>query len=147
MEPPKDINSYLKVFSTELGDRILESFPPLHGAQDPPSPLLSKLLRRPYAAQAVAISGVVARLAKARAAAGVAECRQAYRLKLDFRQGYGLNLWLWALMVHRGDDCEMKTPSDIYELRITLQEVRPPIWRLIQIPSTSCGFLEWVKSR
>ena len=30
----------------------------------------------------------------------------------------------------------MKTTSCIYELRITLQEIRPPIWRLIQIPST-----------
>ena len=31
----------------------------------------------------------------------------------------------------------MKGPPGIYELRITLQEIRPPIWRLIQVPSTS----------
>jgi hypothetical protein len=30
----------------------------------------------------------------------------------------------------------MKTQSYIYQLRITLQEIRPPIWRLIQVPST-----------
>lgn len=74
MEPPNDINNYLRVFADELGKRILESFPPLHGAQDPPSPLLSKLLRRPYPGQSVAISGVVKRLAEARSAAVVAEC-------------------------------------------------------------------------
>jgi hypothetical protein len=30
----------------------------------------------------------------------------------------------------------MKTPSCIYELRITLEEIRPPIWRLVQVPGT-----------
>jgi len=74
MEPPSDINSYLRVFANELGERILESFPPLHGAQDPPSPLLTTLLRKPYAAQAVAVMGVVGRLAQARSAGVVAEC-------------------------------------------------------------------------
>ena len=74
MERPTSISDYLKAFATELGERILESFPPLHGAQDPPSPLLSKLLRRPYPAQAVAISGIVRGLAEAGAAAVVAEC-------------------------------------------------------------------------
>ncbi len=29
-----------------------------------------------------------------------------------------------------------KSQSYIYELRITLQEIRPPIWRLVQVPST-----------
>jgi Plasmid pRiA4b ORF-3-like protein len=29
-----------------------------------------------------------------------------------------------------------KTDPWVYELRITLQEIRPPIWRLIQVPST-----------
>jgi hypothetical protein len=74
MEPPNDIPTYLRVFANEMGERILQSFPPLHGPQDPPSPLLQKLLRRPYPAQAVAIGGVVNRLAEARSAAVVAEC-------------------------------------------------------------------------
>ena len=74
MERPTSIGQYLKAFAIELGERILESFPPLHGAQDPPSPLLAKLLRRPYPAQSVAISGIVKRLAEARSAAVVAEC-------------------------------------------------------------------------
>src|SRR5262252_4781239 len=74
MERPTSISDYLRAFATELGQRILDSFPPLHGTQDPPSPLLSKLLRRPYPAQSVAILGVVKRLAEARSAAVVAEC-------------------------------------------------------------------------
>lgn len=30
----------------------------------------------------------------------------------------------------------MKTSSGVYEVRITLAEIRPPIWRLVQVPST-----------
>ena len=74
MERPTSIATYLRAFTTELGERILESFPPLHGVEDPVSPLLTRLLRRPYPAQAVVISGVVKRLAEARSAAVVAEC-------------------------------------------------------------------------
>ena len=69
-----DIPTYLRRFANELGERILDSFPPLQGAQDPTSPLLAKLLRRPYPAQAVAVGGIVKRLAEARSAAVVAEC-------------------------------------------------------------------------
>ena len=69
-----DIPTYLRAFSNELGERILESFPPLHGPQEPPSPLLAHLLRRPYPGQNLAIMGVVERLAQARSAAVVAEC-------------------------------------------------------------------------
>ena len=29
-----------------------------------------------------------------------------------------------------------KTQLGIYELRITLQEIRPPVWRLVQVPDT-----------
>ena len=74
MEPPTNIETYLRAHANELGQRILESFPPLQGAQDPTSPLLAKLLRRPYPAQAVAVGGIVKRLAEARSAAVVAEC-------------------------------------------------------------------------
>jgi hypothetical protein len=35
-----------------------------------------------------------------------------------------------------GMTAKTKTQPCIYELRITLQEIRPPIWRLIQIPDT-----------
>jgi len=69
-----DIPTYLRVFANEMGERILQSFPPLHGPQDPPSPLLAKLLRRPYPSQAVAVMAIVKRLVEARSAAVVAEC-------------------------------------------------------------------------
>jgi hypothetical protein len=29
-----------------------------------------------------------------------------------------------------------KTQLCVYELRITLQEIRPPIWRLLRVPNT-----------
>jgi hypothetical protein len=60
--------------SSELGERILESYPPLHSIDDPPSPLISKLLRKPYPAQTLAIMGLVRRWQQARAGAVIAEC-------------------------------------------------------------------------
>jgi hypothetical protein len=74
MERPTTIEMYLRTLSDELGKRILDSFLPLHGTQEPPSPLLAKLLRKPYPAQAIAVGGIVKRLAVARSAAVVAEC-------------------------------------------------------------------------
>src|SRR5262249_7464499 len=47
---------------------------PLHGVDDPPSPLIDKLLRRPFPAQTLAIHGIVRRWQQARAAAVIAEC-------------------------------------------------------------------------
>ena len=51
MEPITDIPTYLRAHAQELGNRILESYPPLHSIDDPPSPMIGKLLRKPYAAQ------------------------------------------------------------------------------------------------
>jgi hypothetical protein len=58
----------------ELGDHILKSYPPLHSIDEPPSPLISQLLRKPYPAQTLAIMGLVRRWQKARAGAVIAEC-------------------------------------------------------------------------
>ena len=69
-----DIPTYLRMGSSELGERILESYPPLHSIEDPPSPLISKLLRKPYPAQTLAIMGLVRRWQQARAGAVIAEC-------------------------------------------------------------------------
>jgi hypothetical protein len=71
---PADMNEYLRRFGQDLADRILQSFPPLQGADDPLSPLLGQLLREPYPAQAVAAMGVARRWEQARTAALVAEC-------------------------------------------------------------------------
>jgi len=59
------LEEYLREFSVEIGDRILTSFPALHAPGDPVSPILGQLLRKPFAAQEVAVAGAVARLRQA----------------------------------------------------------------------------------
>src|SRR6202035_5550109 len=67
------LEEYLREFSVEIGDRILTSFPALHAPGDPVSPILGKLLRKPFAAQAVAISGAAKRLQQSNSVAVIAE--------------------------------------------------------------------------
>jgi superfamily II DNA or RNA helicase len=74
MEPITDIATYLRAHAQELGNRILESHPLLHSVDDPPSPMIGKLLRKPYRAQTLAIMGLVRRWQQARAGAVIAEC-------------------------------------------------------------------------
>jgi hypothetical protein len=74
MQMPKDLNEYLRARSSELADRILRAFPPLHGVDDPASPLIGRLLRKPFPAQTLAMMGVVKRWNEARGAAVIAEC-------------------------------------------------------------------------
>jgi hypothetical protein len=71
---PQSISEYLTMFAPELGSRILHSFPPLQNVDDPVSPRLDSLLRKPFPAQALAIMGVVKRWQQAKSAAVVAEC-------------------------------------------------------------------------
>src|SRR5580704_15162349 len=74
MEPINDIATYLRAHAKELGDRILQSFPPLHSIDDPPSPMIGKLLRKPYPAQTLCIMGLARIWEQARAGAVIAEC-------------------------------------------------------------------------
>ena len=74
MTVPDSLTTYLRTFTQEMGERILQSFPPLHAVDDPPSPIISQLLRKPYAAQALAIMGLVRLWRQARAGAVIAEC-------------------------------------------------------------------------
>ena len=74
MQIPADIATYMQTHTTELGERILSSYPALQGADDALSPLLSRMLRRPYPAQALAIMGVSKRWQMARNANVIAEC-------------------------------------------------------------------------
>lgn len=67
------LEEYLREFSVEIGDRILTSFPALHAPGDPVSPILGKLLRKPFAAQEIAIAGAVERLRQANSVAVIAE--------------------------------------------------------------------------
>jgi hypothetical protein len=71
---PNSIADYLRTHSHEMAERILQSFPPLHSIDDSPSPMIGKLLRKPYPAQTVAIMGLVRRWQQARAGAVIAEC-------------------------------------------------------------------------
>ena len=74
MQLPKDISEYLRTNASELAARILRSFPPLQGVDDPESPLVEQLRRTPFPAQVLAIMGVVKRWSQARGAAVIAEC-------------------------------------------------------------------------
>jgi hypothetical protein len=74
MQLPKDINEYLRSWAPELGERILRTYPPLHGFDDVASPLIAQLLRRPFPAQTLAMMGVVKRWNEARGAGVIAEC-------------------------------------------------------------------------
>jgi hypothetical protein len=67
------IEEYLREFSVEIGDRILTSFPALHAPGDPVPPILGTLLRKPFAAQAVAIAGAAKKLQQADSVAIIAE--------------------------------------------------------------------------
>ena len=74
MQLPKDISDYLRARASELAERILHMYPPLHGVDQPASPLTGQLLRKPFPAQTLAMMDVVKRWNEARGAAVVAEC-------------------------------------------------------------------------
>ncbi len=61
MQLPKNINEYLRAWAAELGERILQTYPPLQGFDDAVSPLTGQLLRKPFPAQTLAMMGVVRR--------------------------------------------------------------------------------------
>ena len=61
MQLPKDRNEYLRAWAPALGDRILQTYPPLQGFEDLASPLTGQLLRKPFPAQTLALTGVVKR--------------------------------------------------------------------------------------
>jgi superfamily II DNA or RNA helicase len=71
---PRTISEYLKHFADELGDRVLEQFPPLHKPGDTPSALLRKLKRQPFPGQQVAVNGILKKWQDSRAVAAIAEC-------------------------------------------------------------------------
>src|SRR5688572_3490290 len=74
MVAPACIADYLRTYGPELGESVLARFPALHGPNDPVWPVLRQLKRRPFAAEAMAIMGIVKRWQEARCAAAVAEC-------------------------------------------------------------------------
>lgn len=59
MSRPETIDTYLRAYSPELGQRIIEQFPPLHAPHDALSPRIRDLLGRPYPAQSTVLMGIV----------------------------------------------------------------------------------------
>ena len=59
------IYDYMRSYAPLLGERILQEYPALQQFEDPVSPRLERLLRRPKPAQNVAIMGVVKRWQRA----------------------------------------------------------------------------------
>src|SRR6202140_5279976 len=74
MAIPESIYDYLRLYASELGERIVQSYPALQKADDPLSPRLATLLRKPFPAQAVAAMGVAKKWERERSAAAIAEC-------------------------------------------------------------------------
>ena len=68
------IYDYMRTYAALLGERILQEFPALQQVNDPLSPRINELLRKPFPAQAIAIMGIAKRWLKARTGMVVAEC-------------------------------------------------------------------------
>jgi hypothetical protein len=68
------IYDYLRAMAPCLGERIVQTYPALQSPEDAPAAGLDALLRTPLPAQALAITGLVKYLKKARSARIVAEC-------------------------------------------------------------------------
>jgi superfamily II DNA or RNA helicase len=68
------IYDYMRAHAAHLGERILREYPALHQFDDPASPRITGLLRKPFPAQTIAIMGVAKRWQQARTAMVVAEC-------------------------------------------------------------------------
>jgi hypothetical protein len=65
---------YLRIYSHELGSRIVEMYPPVQGPNDPIAKQLATLLRKPLPAQALTITGLAKHLKMARSVRIVGEC-------------------------------------------------------------------------
>jgi superfamily II DNA or RNA helicase len=68
------IYDYMRAHAALLGERILQEYPALHQFEDPASPRIQELLRRPFPAQTIAIMGTAKRWQRARTTMVVAEC-------------------------------------------------------------------------
>jgi hypothetical protein len=74
MQIPGSINEYLREWAPALGERIVQMYPALQTVSDASSPFVATMLRKPFAAQELALMGLVKRWRDARTAALVAEC-------------------------------------------------------------------------
>src|SRR5690348_13029055 len=68
------IYDYMRAHASLLGTRILQEYPALHQFDDPVSPRIENLLRKPFPAQTIAIMGLAKRWRESRTGMVVAEC-------------------------------------------------------------------------
>ena len=68
------IYDYMRANASLLGERILQQFPALQQMDEPASPRIHGLLRKPFPAQTIAIMGLAKRWRQARTGMVVAEC-------------------------------------------------------------------------
>ncbi len=68
------IYDYMRANASLLGARILLEYPALHQFEDPVSPRIENLLRKPFPAQTIAIMGLAKRWHEARTGMVIAEC-------------------------------------------------------------------------
>lgn len=68
------IYDYMRANASLLGARILHEYPALHQFDDPVSPRIEGLLRKPFPAQTIAIMGIAKRWRQARTGMVIAEC-------------------------------------------------------------------------
>jgi hypothetical protein len=57
MPKPATIYDYMRAHAAVLGERILQEYPALHQFDDPVSPRIAGLLRKPFPAQTIAHHG------------------------------------------------------------------------------------------
>ena len=74
MEKLTTTYDYLKTYAADLDERILETYKPLHGTDDPIAPEMRTLKRAPFPAQEIGIMGAVKYLQAAGDTNIVAEC-------------------------------------------------------------------------
>lgn len=92
---PKTIGEYLKHFADELGDRVVDQFPPLHKPGDAASPLLRKLKRQPFPGQQLAVMGILKKWKESRAVAAIVISSKSWPNRphlwfISLRPNYGL---------------------------------------------------------
>src|SRR5882762_5118478 len=68
------IYDYMRANASLLAARILQEYPALHQFDDPISPRIENLLRKPFPAQTIAIMGIAKRWQQARTGMVIAEC-------------------------------------------------------------------------
>jgi superfamily II DNA or RNA helicase len=68
------IYDYMRANASLLGARILQEYPALQQFDDPVSPRIEGLLRKPFPAQTIAIMGIAKRWRQARTGMVIAEC-------------------------------------------------------------------------